>query len=442
MRSPPPNGKDELRAQAEAVARDKARLSREAVAVRPPEEAQLVLHELQVHQIELEMQNEELHRTHAELDESRARYFDLFDLAPVGYCTLTEDGLIREANLTAANLLGIPRGALTQRPLTRYIDPADQDVYYLSRKQLIRTGEPQTCELRMVRTEGTRFWASLASSLSASSGGAVHRLMISDISARKLLEQTLQETNLRLEAALAAADKASLAKSEFLSNMSHELRSPLNAVLGFAQLLKGGQPALTARQEASVGQIVRGGWYLLELINDLLDLGAIESGNLSLSLSPTSLSEVLEDCAAMIEPEAKRRGITLSFPEFLAPCLLEADPIRLKQVLVNLLSNAIKYNRPNGACRVTVSGAGAQRLRVTVQDSGQGLSPERIALLFQPFNRLGQEKGFESGTGIGLTVSRRLVELMGGEIGVQSTVGVGSSFWFELKGVHECGLHA
>ncbi|HJX16943.1 MAG TPA: PAS domain S-box protein, partial [Acidiferrobacterales bacterium] len=254
-----------------------------------------------------------------------------------------------------------------------------------------------------------------------------------DITERKRLDQVLLDKNTELENAKIVAEKANLAKSDFLSSMSHELRSPLNAILGFAQLMESGTPLPTPGQKASIDQILQGGWYLLELINEILDLALIESGKLSLSLEPMSLSDVLLDCQAMIEPQAQKSGIHMSFPQFDSLSFVSADRTRVKQVLINLLSNAIKYNRAGGSVDVTCSANNAKRIRISVQDTGEGLSPEKLAQLFQPFNRLGQEASGEEGTGIGLVVSKRLVELMGGEIGAVSTVGVGSVFWIELN---------
>ncbi|MBC7995797.1 MAG: response regulator [Rhizobacter sp.] len=250
---------------------------------------------------------------------------------------------------------------------------------------------------------------------------------------RKLLDQSLKETNVELERAKLVAERASLAKSDFLSSMSHELRSPLNAILGFAQLMESGSPPPTPPQQESIGQILQAGWYLLALINEILDLALIESGKLSLSLEPMSLAEVLSDCQAMIEPQATKGGIRVVFTPFEGAGFVKADRTRVKQVLVNLLSNAIKYNRAGGHVEVSCRATSAQHLRISIQDTGEGLSSQKLAQLFQPFNRLGQESGAEEGTGIGLVVSKRLVELMGGEIGAQSTVGVGSVFWFELR---------
>ena len=248
------------------------------------------------------------------------------------------------------------------------------------------------------------------------------------------LKRAYDELEHRVEERTRELARATLAKSDFLSSMSHELRSPLNAILGFAQLMQMDAATITPAQKASTDQILRAGWYLLELINDILDLAQIESGKLSLSLERVSLSEVMVECEAMIEPQRLRRGIHITFPLFNEPCFVDADRTRLKQVFINLLSNALKYNRAGGSvaveCTTTTPPA---RARIGFRDTGAGLPPEKLAHLFESFNRLGQEASAEEGTGIGLVVSKRLVELMGGVIGVESTVGVGSVFWIELN---------
>jgi len=253
-----------------------------------------------------------------------------------------------------------------------------------------------------------------------------------DVTERKRLDSALRETNLELQGAKITAERANQAKSEFLSSMSHELRSPLNAILGFAQLMDSASPPPTPAQKDSIDQILQAGWYLLELINEILDLALIESGKLSLSPEPMSLAEVLSDCQAMIEPQARKSGISVSFCPPDRPLFVKADRTRVKQIFVNLLSNAIKYNRVGGMVEVSCRASLGGRIRVRFQDTGEGLPADKLAQLFQPFNRLGQEAGVEEGTGIGLVVCKQLVELMGGEIGVESTVGVGSLFWVEL----------
>jgi len=393
-----------------------------------------LMHDLQVHQIELQQQNEELRRAQIALEVSHARYFDLYDLAPVGYLTVADNGVILQANLSAATLLGLPRGELVRQPLSRYIVKSFQDTYYQCRRQLMETGQTQSCELKLLQSDGMARWVKLdVSAINEDQGAPVLRVVVSDISERKHLDEALQETNRSLTDARLQADKANLAKSDFLSSMSHELRSPLNAILGFAQLLDTSTPALTPSQLGSVAQIIKGGWYLLELINDILDLAAIESGKAALTIEPVALDSVLLDCQTLIEPLATRNQVQLRFPPPEPAHSVQADPTRLKQILINLLSNAIKYNRPGGTVTLACSAPTPERLRISVQDTGEGLSEAKLAQLFQPFNRLGQEASATKGTGIGLVVSQRLVQSMGGTMGVHSSVGVGSTFWFELN---------
>jgi CheY-like chemotaxis protein len=201
--------------------------------------------------------------------------------------------------------------------------------------------------------------------------------------------------------------------------------------------MESASPLPTPSQQRSIGQILKAGWYLLELINEVLDLALIESGKLSLSQESVSLAEVMQECATLIEAQALNRDISVSFPKFDIAYFVKVDRTRLKQAVINLLTNAIKYNRVGGtvvvACVVSTPG----RIRIRVEDSGEGLSREKIAQLFQLFNRLGQEMGGPEGTGIGLVTAKRLVELMDGTIGVESTVGKGSVFWIELNLTHE-----
>ena len=283
-------------------------------------------------------------------------------------------------------------------------------------------------ELTYICKDGSRFPAIVSiTALRDDYGDIIGYLLIgTDNSVRKQVE-------LELNKAMAVAEKANLAKSDFLSSMSHELRTPLSAILGFAQLMESGSPLPTPTQKRSIDQILQAGWYLLELINEILDLALIESGKLSLSLEPISLAEVMQECQAMIEPQAKKRGIGVVFPKFEIRHYVKADRTRVKQVLINLLSNAIKYNKAGGTVDVQCVTDTPGRIRICVEDTGEGLSAEKLAQLFQPFNRLGQEANVEEGTGIGLVVAKRLIEWMGGSIGVESTVGKGSVFWIEMN---------
>ena len=258
-----------------------------------------------------------------------------------------------------------------------------------------------------------------------------------DVTERIILDQALQEKNVELESARSVAEKANRAKSEFLSSMSHELRSPLNAILGFAQLIESDSPPPTPNQQEAIAQILQAGWHLLTLIDEILDLAKVEASQVPMSREPVSLADVLLECEGMIEPQAQQRGIRMSFPEGDIPYFVLADRTRVKQVIINLLSNAIKYNMRQGAVEVSCAERAPGRVRVSIKDTGAGLSSEQMPQLFQAFNRLGQEAGGVEGTGIGLVVAKQLVELMGGEIGEESSVGAGSTFWFELLSVAE-----
>ncbi len=282
-------------------------------------------------------------------------------------------------------------------------------------------------ELTYICKDGSSFPAIVSiTALRDDYGDLIGYLLIgTDNSVRKRVE-------LQLNDAVAAAEKANRAKTDFISSMSHELRTPLNAILGFAQLVETGTPAPTPTQQRSIDQILKAGWYLLELINEILDLALIESGKLTLSNESVSLTEVLLECRAMVEPQAQQRGIGMVFARLGVPRFVKADRTRLKQVLINLLFNAIKYNQPGGHVTVECTLNSPRSIRISVRDTGPGLTPVQVAQLFQPFNRLGQESGSEEGTGIGLVVTQRLVKLMGGEIGVQSTPGVGSVFWIDM----------
>jgi len=281
-----------------------------------------------------------------------------------------------------------------------------------------------------VRKDGTAFWAQVTFTAIRDTRGRPRGFakLTRDLTERREVEAELLGGRI-------AADAANLAKSEFLSGMSHELRTPLNAILGFAQLMESDMPPPTPPQGESITQIMQAGWHLLTLINEILDLAKIESGRVPMSREPVSLADVMRECQGMIEPQASSRSIQIIFPDIEPTDFFLADHTRLKQVILNLLSNAVKYNAIGGSVTIHCATNSHALTRVSITDTGAGLNAAQVAQLFQPFNRLGQEGGKEEGTGIGLVVCKRLVELMGGRIGVVSTPGMGSVFWFELSSV-------
>ena len=344
-------------------------------------------------------------------------------------------GIITDVNKQMEALTGCTRDELIGAPFKSYF--TDPDLAESSIKLVVSDKKVTDYELTARARDGKETDVSFNATLFYDRDRRLQGVFAAarDVTERKRLDQVLQEKNIELEGAKSAAEKANLAKSEFLSSMSHELRSPLTAILGFAQLMESESPPPTPPQKESVAQILKAGWHLLKLIEEILDLAKVESGHVPLTKEPVLLSEVIIECQGMIEPQAQQRGLSMNFPKFDIPLFVLADRTRVKQVLINLLSNAIKYNIKHGTVDVTCTLDTPGRVRISIRDTGAGLYPEQVGQLFQEFNRLGQETGREEGTGIGLVVAKRLVELMGGVIGVESKVGVGSVFWFELTPV-------
>ena len=419
--APSASSRQALRRRAEEMAREKAAQS--------PEETRQTLRELRVHQIELEMQNEELRRAQAELDAARARYFDLYDMAPVGYCTITEKGLILETNLTAANLLGVARGALIKQPISPFILNEDQDIYYLHRKQLFETGEPQACELRMVKMDGTAFWAHLAATAAQNADGApVCRVALSDITDLKQREE-------ELKIAKEAAEAANAAKSQFLANMSHEIRTPMNGIMGMTDLTL--MTDLTEEQRDYLETVKYSSSALLRVVNDILDYSKMEAGKLDLEKKPLQLFNIINDVVALFDIFARQKKLSIKTNmDALLPDTLIGDPVRLRQVLSNLIGNAVKFTDQGG---VTLDIASLEhkeksaKLKFVVSDTGIGISQDKQGKLFKRFSQVDDSNTRQfGGTGLGLAISKNLVELMGGEIWMESKEGVGSKVSFTV----------
>ncbi|MEI7671514.1 MAG: ATP-binding protein, partial [Deltaproteobacteria bacterium] len=436
------------------IARENADQSPENLLALSHEETRHALHELRVHQIELEMQNAALRRTQVELVASQARYFDLYNLTPVGYVTLGGNGLIIDANLTAAILLGMTRSTLVGQRLSRFINKEDQDIYYQSQKHLLKTTMSQACELRMVKTDGTEFFAGLLGAIdqdpstnSAQAGEFVSRILISDISDRKRAENALQEAHDLLEQRVeertaqllemtsqaqelaVRAEAANRAKSLFMGNMSHELRTPLSGVLGMAGLLL--RTPLTEKQRDYGEKIMKSGEALLVVVGNILDFSRIEAGKMVLESSPFQVEAVIANVVNLFGPSAAEEKILIhtTIPELPT---LRGDYPHLTQVISNLVGNAVKFTKA-GEIRVSVNilrrTEAEVELAIGVQDTGIGMTEEEISRLFTPFTQGDTTTARRfGGTGLGLTISWNLVELMGGKLQVESVFGKGSLF--------------
>lgn len=366
-------------------------------------------------------------------DDRLARYQAITQGAAAGIVRIDGRGLIQEINDYALALLGYRRDELLGRNVScmmparwaRHHDGYIRDYLRGGDARVIGTGRKVAARHKA----GHQVPVHLAVSEVADTAGAGRREFIGILTDLTEIHQAEQ----RERQARAQAERASRAKTEFLSSMSHELRTPLNAIMGFAQLLQSNtRMPLGERQRRQVEQIYKSGGHLLTLIDEVLDLASIETGRLRMSLEAVHPAEAVHEACAILAPLAQQRGIGLDVaPELGSAGPVRADYTRLKQVLINLVSNAIKYNRPRGrvwvGCRPE-----PDALCILVRDSGFGIAPQHLDQLFQPFNRLGAEQGAIEGTGVGLALTKSIVEQMGGNIGLDNSPGDGCEFWFRL----------
>ena len=386
--------------------------------------------EVAVHERTAELRREVQERTQAEtaLRDSEERMRSILDNVPIGVMFLDLQGRIVETNPHLCEMLGRPATALLRSSLAEISHPEEHAENARQFIELLtRSIDTSRRRMRLLRANGEVLWVRAHLTVLRDVHGQALRLagVAEDITEHLRLEES--------ERALDRAEAANRAKSEFVSRMSHELRTPLNAMIGFSQLLGlDNSPALVPHQREWTEQVQRAGWHLLEMINDTLDLARIESGAVHLALQPLELAPVVRASLAMVSNAAQQRGVTLQQTLPAEAPLVLGDATRLKQVLTNLLSNAVKYNREGGSVWLNTGVDAEGRVVISVSDSGMGMTAEQMAALFQPYNRLGRERSGIEGTGIGLVISRRLVELMGGTLEASSVAGQGSVFTLRL----------
>ena len=383
----------------------------------------------------LQTLNEELEDRVSErtvaLGRSEERLRVIMDNTVDGIVVINEAGIVESFSHSAAQMFGYKSEEVVGENVSLLMPEPERSRHDGYIRRYLADGEARIIgigrEVSGRRKDGSVFPMEIAVSEVGMDGDRLFTGLVRDITERKKVEQ-------ELVAASQAAVAANQAKSEFLSSMSHELRTPLNAIMGYAQLLRDySEQPLTAEQRAGIEQILDGGQHLLVLINEVLDLSRIESGRVDLSLERVDLTQAIRDGLGLVKPLADKRDVTIVNEADTASKLqVTADPGRLKQVLLNLLSNAVKYNHEKGTVTVGMAVTDTGMVRISITDTGPGIPAEKHDEVFRPFSRLGLETSHIEGSGIGLTISRQLIEAMGGSLDFDSTVGEGSTFWFEV----------
>lgn len=374
----------------------------------------------------------QVQRLNASLRDSEGRFRGLLETAPDAMVIVDPKGRITLVNAQTESLFGYRRDEMVGQEEEMLLPERLRGPHAAWRDRFMKHPEARRMgaerELRGLRKDGTEFPLEASLSPLQSTEGLLVSAAIRDITAQKRATAELEEAR-RVEAA------ASRAKSDFLASMSHELRTPLNAVIGFAQMLEiDRSQRLTPRQKEYIGYILSGGHHLLSLVNEVLDLAGIESGRLHMSIERVSVHDAIESVRGSMSPLAQKARLIFEVINPAGIGDVYADDLRLRQILINLLSNAIKYNRPGGTLRLTAKEMPGGAIRFVVSDTGIGIAPGLQKDMFEPFQRLGANHTAIEGTGIGLALSRRIVQAMNGTIGFTSEPGVGSEFWIELPG--------
>jgi signal transduction histidine kinase/ActR/RegA family two-component response regulator len=395
-----------------------------------------LLHELQVHQVELEMQNQILREAQDQISHQLEQLTDLYELAPVAYFTLDWTGRITKSNAQGRKLLGSPLLALDGQYFSKFVATTSLGIFQRFIERIRFQGRLEVCNLSLIDAAGEPATYVFIEGV-ADEAGRECRLIVSDLSRQKLLEDDIASLLMRndeLAAARDAAEVANRAKASFLANMSHEIRTPMNAILGMAHLIR--HSGISEEQGARLNKIDAAAKHLLDIINDVLDMSKIDAEYLQIEEHPLLLDELVNDVSQLVQERANAKSLSLNI--CLEPALLTqglmGDQLRLQQVLLNLLTNAIKFTRQGSiqlAVEIVTSSPGEILVRFSVRDTGCGIPVSALARIFNPFEQVDNSTTRNyGGTGLGLSISQRLVHLMGGEIEVSSEVDQGSCFSF------------
>ena len=407
----------DLRMRAEEMLRKQL----EALDKIPPADVQRLVHELRVHQIELEMQNDELRRTQQELEASREKYFDLYDLAPVGYVSINENGIILESNLTGAFMLSQERSYLVGQPFTRLIFREDQNIYYGCHKQLVETRENQICRIRMVKKDGNPLWVRINISIAQGIDGSTRFLaVIIDISERKQVDEKLSQVMEELTRSNEELEK-------FAYVASHDLQEPLRMVSSFARLLENRYKGkLDQDADDFINFAVDGANRMQVLITDLLAYSRV--GRWGNEFKEVSSEAVLERALSNLKVVVEQRGAVVTRDPL--PVMM-GDDSQLAQLFQNLIGNAVKFCEDRTPHIHVSSERRGNKWVFSVRDNGIGIAPEYFERIFLIFQRLHGKQEYP-GTGIGLAICRKVAERHGGRIWVESEPGSGSTFYFTI----------
>ena len=412
-----------------ALDRDKMKISQEDIKAMSSEEIRQAFLDLQAHQAQLELQNQKLRRTREKLEVSMQRYFELFDLAPVGYITVNVRGLIIEANLAAARMLGTTKKGMVKKPFSRFIYRKDQNVYSVHRKKLFKARllrEALRCELRMVKTDDTAFWASLeATAIRDADGSIICRVVINDIDKQKQDEERIVRMNARLQKAVAERDK-------FFSIIAHDLRSPFIGFLTFIRMLTERIEKLSLNEiQRLANNMKHSAENLYNLLENLLEWSLVQRGSANYSPVPCCLENMVRGNVDLMQTVALQKNVEFRC-SISGDLRVLADKSMLNMILRNLLSNAVKFSRKNGVVEISARPEDSM-LQISVADDGIGMDNEALEKIFA-LDRMSSRKGTagEKGTGLGLLLCREYVRRHGGEIWVRSSPGKGTVFYFTL----------